>query len=568
MILKPLSITKSCSWVVTPLYKLIKYFISGRLLSLSLNELSSSPTSYRACEYQNTPLNYYHKLKGKVWARGTPSNVHLANVSTDLCGLGNCTASINILPEIVLLDIFDFCRIDELPLQLWIFTWKWDVLVHVCRRWQQLIFSSPHRLHIQLCCTPGTPVRKYLNCWPAFPIIVDYGDDKELTPDDEHNVIAALAHSNCVCTLEVAVTNTQLEKLVTVMQKPYPALKRLVLTSDSNTPDLPARFLGGSAPCLRELKLQAIPFPALPTLLSSATDLVNLHLYYIPKSGHIAPGAMVAGLARLTSLRSLHIRLKSKRHHPYRSGTESLCPVTRAIIPALHCLVFGGEFEYLEDLVAQIETPQLNALAIYFYWNREVNYELPQLSAFINRSENLKQILSRKCLFRVDKAEEVGLRIGGATSGEAERWDPETEPSILIGIACIGIEAQVSHLAHVLSWIFPILPSIVHFTMDSVLFMYERGYLDSLEWLQLLRQFSSIQTLLASANISRLVSNALNFVDEESFPDFLPALGLLCLEGQPLSSIQSFITRRRNCGHPVTFVKTKDKFEKRLISYP
>lgn len=49
---------------------------------------------------------------------------------------------------------------------------------------------------------------------------------------------------------------------------------------------LTASFLGGSAPPrLRELW---IPFPGLPNLLSSATDLVALHLLNIPHFGYIS----------------------------------------------------------------------------------------------------------------------------------------------------------------------------------------------------------------------------------------------------------------------------------------
>jgi hypothetical protein len=497
--------------------------------------------------------------------------VHLATASIDLCGLlGDRTASIDILPDVVLLDIFDFCRIDKLPLQLWIFTWKWELLVHVCRRWRQLIFASPRRLHIQLSCTPGTPVKKYLSCWPAFPIIIDYGDDMRLTSSDEDNVLAAVACSNRVCALELVVINSQLEKLAKAMQKPYPTLKRLALTSGFNTSNLPDRFLGGSAPCLQELELGAIPFPTLPTLLSSATSLVKLHLYDIPKSGHIASKVMVAGLAGLTSLRSLHIKLRvtSGEHHPYRRARrESLHRVKRVVLPALHCLVFGGEFEYSEDFVAQIDTPQLKALALYYSWHQMIKYKVPQLSAFINRSENLKQIQSRKCLFRVEQSNEVGLRIGGATSGEAERWDPETDLGISLGIPSIRIATQVSHLADVLNCIFPVLPGIFHLTMDSAFFVSGPTYQDSIGWLQFLRQFSTIQTLLVSRNISCHVSDLLKSA-EEGFREMLPTLNLLCLEDRPLSSIQRFITLRRNRGRPVTFVKTKDKFSKRLMSHP
>jgi hypothetical protein len=40
----------------------------------------------------------------------------------------------------------------------------------------------------------GTDVRKFLGCWPAFPISVVYTRRKGYTPspDDEDNILAAL----------------------------------------------------------------------------------------------------------------------------------------------------------------------------------------------------------------------------------------------------------------------------------------------------------------------------------------------------------------------------------------
>ena len=67
-------------------------------------------------------------------------------------------------------------------------------------------------------------------------------------------------------------------------------------------PAIPASFLGGSAPPrLRELW---IPFPGLPNLLSSATDVVALHLLniMIPNFGYISPEEIVSGLSVLTGL--------------------------------------------------------------------------------------------------------------------------------------------------------------------------------------------------------------------------------------------------------------------------
>ncbi|KAI0288342.1 hypothetical protein B0F90DRAFT_1803360, partial [Multifurca ochricompacta] len=59
-----------------------------------------------------------------------------------------------------LLEIFDFYRLDLiLPHEPY---WDWHTLVHVCRRWRQLIFALPRRLELQLVCKSRTPVRRIL----------------------------------------------------------------------------------------------------------------------------------------------------------------------------------------------------------------------------------------------------------------------------------------------------------------------------------------------------------------------------------------------------------------------
>ena len=49
--------------------------------------------------------------------------------------------------------------------------------------------------------------------------------------------------------------------------------------------------------------------------------------------------------------------------------------------------------------------------------------------------------------------------------------------------------------------------------------------------------------------------------------DVLPALEMLCLEGQPVSSVHKFIAARSESGHPVTTIDTRQEFEERLLSY-
>jgi hypothetical protein len=49
---------------------------------------------------------------------------------------------------------------------------EWHTLVHVCRRWRDLVFASPRRLNLRLLCRKDTPVREMLDIWPALPIVI------------------------------------------------------------------------------------------------------------------------------------------------------------------------------------------------------------------------------------------------------------------------------------------------------------------------------------------------------------------------------------------------------------
>ena len=90
---------------------------------------------------------------------------------------------------------------------------------------------------------------------------------------------AAIVHRERVCEIDFFVPSLELQRLAPALQKPFPALIRLSLASECYpTPVLPDGFLGGSAPSLRSLELNKIPLPALPRLLSSATNLVSFSL--------------------------------------------------------------------------------------------------------------------------------------------------------------------------------------------------------------------------------------------------------------------------------------------------
>ena len=170
---------------------------------------------------------------------------HLATIADTRCDVGQ-VMSIDVLPDEVLLAIFDFC-VDEHP-----FTndekkeiEAWQPLAHVCQRWRSVVFGSPHRLNLRLVCTSGTPARDTLDVWPALPLLVLASVFETSSVD---NIIAVLEHSDRVCGIYlVVIPSSQLEKVSTAMRGPFPMLTNLRLHSDEETPVLPDSFLGGSS---------------------------------------------------------------------------------------------------------------------------------------------------------------------------------------------------------------------------------------------------------------------------------------------------------------------------------
>ena len=269
---------------------------------------------------------------------------------------------INILPDELLLGVFDFyvCGAEDKG--------RWVALVHVCRRWRNIVFASPHRLDLQVVCTDTTPTGEMLHIWPEFPIALRITD---LQVDDgiPDNIMAALKHNDRVC--EIYADGLELEELVTepVMQNSFPALTHLHLEAyDKDKPIVPDSFLGGSVPRLRSLYLLGFPYyPALPKLLLSATGLVSLSL---SDTYYLSPQMMVDCLASLTRLEKFQIDIYYLTHEDRHQLSQHPPPLTRHSdlrhFPVLATLVFEGVIECFDQLIAYIDAPRLEHLEIRF----------------------------------------------------------------------------------------------------------------------------------------------------------------------------------------------------------
>jgi len=302
---------------------------------------------------------------------------------------------------------------------------------------------------------------------------------------------------------------------------------------------LPDSFLGGSAPRLQTLKLCHISFPALPNLLLSATDLVDLSLTRLPHSGYISPEAMVACLSSLYRLKSLQLRFASPLSRP---DQPSQPPQTRVVLPALTNLILAVMAKYSEDFFARIDTPVLNQLDMDFIL--DPTFDIPYFKQFIGRAKNLKpykaatlMISPSRIVLELDQPGGSMLRI----------------PSLRLGV-------QVVSMARVCQQLSPLFSLIERLdfisNISSSVLQVEDDIEFTTQFLQVFRPFTAIWSLRVCRSLVPSIATALKGLIGESATNVLPSLRNLFLGGPEIfgtvqEAIQPFVTARRLSGQPV-----------------
>ena len=461
---------------------------------------------------------------------------------------------ISVLPDEVLLAVFDFCMdMDHHPTDDLLLSVvdrgkrkkeSWQRLVHVCRHWRSLVFGSPRRLDLHLVCTTKTPAMDTLDIWPPLPLII-WWRGGDLYWGSVENVIAVLEHSDRVRRITLrGVPNWLLGDFSDAMQATFPELTCLEIDSfGTAVPALPDSFLGGSAPRLESLWLERIPFPGLPNLLMSAPRLVGLRLDDIPHPGYISPEAMVTALSTLTRLGSLSLALQPPQSHPGQASRRAP-PPTRSVLPALTYFCFKGATEYLEDLVARIDVPRLDDLNLILFYDQVV-FDAPQFAQFVSRTPQFKALEKARIIFK-DVA--ASIKFSSRTSGYRRFY---------VKIPCAELDWQVSSLQNVCNSWSPPLSSL------EDLYIYEAPHsrrwhnIASTPWLELLHPFTAVKNLYLTEEFAPRIIPALQELVGDRTTEVLPALRNMFIEGfEPgpaQEGIRQFVDARLLAGHHVAF---------------
>ena len=482
----------------------------------------------------------------------------LATLATDRrSDADESTVTIDMLHDDALLEIFDLYR--RLVSYFDDGIWRWQKLLHVCRRWRHIVLSSPRRLNLQIACDPGTPTRKLLDIWPPFPISVSSFSPFMTDPRRKDNIIAALERRDRVFRIDFSdIPSAELDQIVSTMEEPFPALTHLCVHPDDiiwvrtameatvthvAPLPLPNGFLGGSAPRLQELSLQDVPFPALPNLVLSATHFHTLRLLNVPHTGYISPQVMVNFLLALRNLKSLTIAFASPESRPHQMIP---LPLARTILPSLTNFRFVGASEYLVDFIAQIDTPLLDQLDMTFF--SDVIFEIPRLYKFLDRGDGRKPFARAK------------LRLC--------RWRAmiflESSSNFKMDIACKVSDWPLESMTQLCDQLIPLLSQVEKLEIhedcwDRAEFLDNdeeelQEIVEDPDWLELLNPFVSVKSLYIADRLGLILSSVLERITGERVTGVLPALQNLFIRPNEKfveKTMTSFVSARQLYDHPI-----------------
>ena len=206
---------------------------------------------------------------------------------------------------------------------------------------------------------------------------------------------------------------------------------------------------------------------------------------------------------------------------------------------------FTGVTEYLEKLVARIDTPQLSNVYIKFF--NQIDFDCPRLAQFINSTPALRGRDEAHVQFE-DIIANITLR--HRTS------DPDNN-DLSIHISCRESDWQVSSIEQICNFLPPL--SLVedlyieHRYSEPV---WKNDAIENTLWLELLHPFISVKNLYLSKEFGPGIVATLQELVGDSITDVLPSLQNIFVKGLDQSgpfqeNIGQLIVSRQLSDHPI-----------------
>jgi hypothetical protein len=264
-------------------------------------------------------------------------------------------------------------------------------------------------------------------------------------------------------------------------------------------------------------------------------------IFLIPGTFHPRRWPQATCLSMLTSLRELRLEFESPQSCPDQENRRSP-PPTRSVLPALTRFEFIGVNEYLEELVARIDTPRLRCLWTTFF--NDIDFDTPELIQFITLT------------FGAPKGVDVVFdsRVAWVT---VQPQEPLFADNVMVQILCRVPGWQLSFLAQICTSLLPFFSTTenlyIHEFLQSQL-DWNDG-IENIEWLELLLPFTAVKDLYLSKQFAPRIAPALQELTGGRI-EALPTLQNIFLEGfepsEPVhEGIEQFISARQLTNCPV-----------------
>ena len=228
---------------------------------------------------------------------------------------------------------------------------------------------------------------------PPFPLIVYYDKRQRLSAQDEKGALLALQKRDRVHSIELRASASNLDKILAVMNGPFPKLEDLALSvkyngwgEPPNCPRFPSAF---EAPRLRHLNLNQILGEKGFSHLPSLSGLQYLRLTGILEPPDIPLECLASCLLTMPQLEYLGLGFDTSFATDDIWRKEVDVPNAKWIpLPKLSELFFSGDSIYLDGLAARISAPSLEKVYVTFL--KEPTSTLSHLSRLLSAAKKLK----------------------------------------------------------------------------------------------------------------------------------------------------------------------------------
>ena len=444
-----------------------------------------------------------------------------------------------------LLQIFSCYRLEDED--NWYLRLSWRKLVQVCRRWRYLTYQSWSYMDMCLLVTNNALSMDPPSHLPHLPLVIVCLDrTKTVTRNGEDSIHLGLRQCGRVRRVFLRAPTSSLRVWLEPMNEHFPGLRDLSLfstTTEEMCLVLPELL---QAPDLRHLSLHGVGLPKGLSLLSSIVSLSTLSLTYIRGSCYFPPGHLVTQLQGLPYLEELSVGFAMPIPLPNSERNLFSSPTPPVMLHTLRRLTFRGKDDYLDDLVAHINTPLLKRLDLTLLF--DLAFTLVNLTEFIHRTKGFVCLVARVIFYE-----------DGASIDTGTNYHEQDIGKLSLYVNCESLDWKIHSATQVCSALEKVLSSVEELTLDLDVDEMPSDWkntLDDKPWNDLLLSFIGVKKLHIGPSLTLENSQVLESLEGALVPDLLPKLEELevplALEfGLAPTAFSMFVKTRESMGRPV-----------------